>query len=134
VFAQRAEWSESATARAEAAQGRDMFAQRAEWSESVTARAGAAQGRDMFAQRAVWSESVTARAGAAKGRDVSILEVPLGFEPRMEALQASALPLGDGTDRDRNPNCAGKRRSLSSTSARASKPSDEQNKIRRLKR
>ena len=40
----------------------------------------------------------------------SILEVPLGFEPRMEALQASALPLGDGTDRDQNPNCAGKRR------------------------
>ena len=61
-------------------------------------------------QRAEWSASVTARAGAAKGRDVSILEVPLGFEPRMEALQASALPLGDGTDRGQNPNCAGKRR------------------------
>ena len=39
-----------------------------------------------------------------------MLEVPLGFEPRMEALQASALPLGDGTGRDQNPNCAGKRR------------------------
>ena len=29
-----------------------------------------------------------------------ILEAPPGFEPGMEVLQTSALPLGDGADRD----------------------------------
>jgi hypothetical protein len=30
-----------------------------------------------------------------------MLEAPPGFEPGMEVLQTSALPLGDGADRDR---------------------------------
>ncbi len=31
------------------------------------------------------------------------LEAPPGFEPGMEVLQTSALPLGDGADRNRDP-------------------------------
>ena len=35
------------------------------------------------------------------------LEAPPGFEPGMEVLQTSALPLGDGADRNVEKNGAG---------------------------
>ena len=37
----------------------------------------------------------------AIGKLLKRLEAPPGFEPGMEVLQTSALPLGDGADRDR---------------------------------
>ena len=45
------------------------------------------------------SEEGVSEQAAATGRCVSILEAPPGFEPGMEVLQTSALPLGDGADR-----------------------------------